>query len=345
MSDRWPFLLWCLLGLVGMAAFWNGGSFSERGFGMLDESPKGKIAIADYDVYGMIVTRVCAGENYYAAARRVLPNYYPRYHSTFNWRLPTYAYLFAGLQNDGLIRAVLLLLVGGGMIGTYWAERRERGFLAAAGAAFLLFLTLAWCFTPAMITQELWAAVFIALGLVAYSFERRFLSVVFFTLALSLRELVLPYLVVAGAIALGRRRWLEALAWAAGCALFFAYLYWHHLQVQTQLAQMAAAPDAGVSQWLQFGGVNFVLLTGRMINIFLQLVPGGVVFLVMWIALRGLWLMPGDRGWFYLLTTLAFWLAFTIVGEPQNLYWGLLYAPMIVVGFGCGFTPPSYVRS
>ena len=97
--------------------------------------------------------------------------------------------------------------------------------------------------------------------------------------------------------------------------------------------KLRPVPSSGIGQWLQWGGIDFLLLTGRLTNVFLMSLPGGIVFLCLWLALLGLVVIPDDRGQLMLGTTLLFWGAFLIIGEPHNLYWGLLYAPMIPFGW------------
>ena len=97
-------------------------------------------------------------------------------------------------------------------------------------------------------------------------------------LALFFREFGLPYCGIAMLLAAWHRRWLEAVAWGLGIAAFGAFLVWHIGQVRGQLAGSEVAAAAGLSQWLRFGGLDFVLLTTRM-NSLLFNAPAVVLWL------------------------------------------------------------------
>ncbi len=326
--------MWLAVAVVGAMFFWQSGSFPERGIGG-DAAGAIKSDKNDMAFYRLVVAGVRDGGNYYDVLREIMPNYYGRYGSMFNWRLPTYAYLLAWLGSDAVIRGALLVLIGFALWLHFQNEARTSGFWIALLTALLLFVVLSWVFQDAIFTQELWAATLLTLSLGAWGRQWRWLAVVAGGTALAFRELMLPYPVLATFVCwrYGRRR--EAIAWLLSIALFFAYLSWHRGQVQLQLAQMPADPNggAGIGQWLQWGGIDFLLLTGRMTNVFLMSLSGGVVFVCLWLALLGFVAIPDDLGQLMLGTTLLFWCAFLIIGEPHNLYWGLLYAPMIPFGW------------
>src|SRR6185503_14597460 len=123
--------------------------------------------------------------------------------------------------------------------------------------------------------QEVWAAALVTVSIGAWGLGIPALAVGAGVFALFFRELILPYCALAGVLSFWQRRWLEGLAWFVGIGLFFAYLFWHHAQVAEQLAQMGAGDGKSVAQWLTYPGIDFLLLTGRMTNVFLDSVPGG----------------------------------------------------------------------
>jgi hypothetical protein len=326
------FFAWLAVAIVGVVLFWHSGSLAERGIGG-DAVPAIDSDQNDMAFYRQIVAGVRDGRNYYDIAREIMPSYY-RYGSVFNWRLPTYAYVLAWLGGDVAIRGVLLTLIVVGLWLNFRAELREINLWAAVATVALLFIVLSWVFQDAIYTQELWVATLLTLSLGAWGMQYRWLAVLAGVSALAFRELMLPYPVVAAAVTwrAGRRR--ESMAWLCGMASFFIFLWWHRGQVQLQLAQMPPVTNgAGIGQWLQWGGFDFLLMTGRLTNVFLYPVPGGIVFVCLWLALLGFVAMPGDRGRVMLFTTLLFWAAFLVIGQPLNFYWGLLYAPMIPFGW------------
>jgi hypothetical protein len=137
--------------------------------------------------------------------------------------------------------------------------------------------------------------------------------------------------VIAYAVAVWQRRWLEALGWAAGMALFGMLLGWHVGQVQAQLATTAGEVSSGLAQWLRFGGLDFVLLTTRM-NSLLFAAPAVLLWLYLLAALVGLSRRTDATGRLCCLASLAYLLAFAIVGRPENFYWGLMVAPLLPWG-------------
>src|SRR5256885_1498636 len=84
---RTVFWVWCAMAVVGAVLFWDSGKFAERdiGSGIVAPTDAGK---NDMAFYRQIVAGVHDGGNYYDVAREILPTYYPRYGSVFNWRLP-----------------------------------------------------------------------------------------------------------------------------------------------------------------------------------------------------------------------------------------------------------------
>jgi hypothetical protein len=325
---------WCVLGLTGAALYWKGGTIADRGIGVMAEATR-EVSRSDITFYKDVVAGVRAGGDYYDVAKPLLREYYQdRMRSTFNWRLPTYAYLFAMLGSEIVMRGVLLTLVAAAIFLNFRAEASTASILTAGATCFLLFLILAAAFQDPLWTQEVWAATLVSVSLGAWGTGRGWLAALAGCAALALRELVLPYCVVAGILAWWMQRRGQALAWLVGIAAFFVYLGWHHTQVQAQLAGVEGG--AAVTQWLQFGGLEFLLLTGRMTNVFLFRAPGGIVLVLLWLALLGLLALPGERGILMLTTTLLYFGAFLVLGEPQNIYWGLFYAPMIPFGWSRG---------
>src|SRR5437868_4011046 len=86
------FWAWWAVALLGAVLFWGSGTFPER------RAEAGNV-VNDMQIYREIAGEVRGGRGYYDIAAEILPKHY-KYHSTFNWRLPTYAYLFAFLGSD-----------------------------------------------------------------------------------------------------------------------------------------------------------------------------------------------------------------------------------------------------
>lgn len=292
----------------------------------------------DLALYAAIITDVRGGCGYYEAAHERIPHFGFPITSPLNWRLPTYAWILSLLPNQCWIQGVLLLLGIGGLWFTFAAERAASSIGHAAATTLLMFGVFRWVLDgQAYLAQEVWAGVLMvisvaALRLAESSARWRYVAVGAGILALLFRELVLPYCLVAAAVAIWRRRWWEAAGWCLGLAGFAALLVWHVVQVRAQLsADGLAGGGAGLAQWLRFGGLDFVLLTLRM-NSLLFAWPAALLWLYLLGSLFGLARRIDDASRVCCLAALAYVLAFAFVGRSENFYWGLIYAPLLPWG-------------
>ena len=301
----------------------------------------------DLALYCEVITEVRAGRGYYDTAHEKIHSYGFPVSSPLNWRLPTYAWLFAALPCLGWIQLTLIVLSVIALWMAFLAESRASSIGQAALVTFLLFGIAKWSIDGyAFLAQEPWAATFILISVSAYrladhpksairnpqsAIAWRCIAIAAAFAALAFRELALPYCGIACLLALYRRRWLEATAWTMGIAAFFAFFGWHVLQVNAQLAGTEAAASAGLSQWLRFGGLDFVLLTTRM-NALLFAAPSWLLWLYLLAALLGLAHQRDDSSRLACLSALAYLLVFAFLGRSENFYWGLLVAPLLPWG-------------
>jgi hypothetical protein len=151
-------------------------------------------------------------------------------------------------------------------------------------------------------------------------------SVAVGTVALFFRELALVYI---GAMALaawftGRKR--EAFGWLFGCAVFLTGLAIHASIVSGHLSG-----DASGKSWLALGGWPFVLTTADW-NFLLLVTPGWVTAIVAPLALVGAVAWRSHLGLQVSLILGGYFSAYMIVGNPDNDYWGILYAPFLALG-------------
>jgi hypothetical protein len=283
---------------------------------------------SDLRLYRRIVERVHAGDNYYDAAGQELREQgYPT-GSLFNWRTPLYALLIGSLSSItwgqvflGCAALITLLL-------TYAVVERDGGMQQAVATVLLLLGAFMWCVDgDAFLSQELWAGVLIALSVCAYAQGRWPLGFAVGLSALFLRELSLPYCLLALLPAWRQKRRAEAVLWLAGLALYSLYLFGHGLEVTRRLTPADRLPPS----WIQFGGTAFLLSTCRM-NAFLFALPAWVSAIYLPLAILGLAGWRGATGLRVGLTVAGYLAAFAVVGQPFNNYWGLLYAPLLPFG-------------
>jgi len=346
-----------LLALTGLALGWNKGQLPRRERAAIPADQASRTTAPDLALYRDMISAVRGGADYYDAAGEALPRYGFPIASPLNWRLPTYAWLLSRLPNKCWIQAVLLVLAVSGLWLAFVAERRLTSVGHAGVTTFLLFGVIRWTFDgEAYLAQEVWAAVLILISISAHALANqrmpdaqhpsssapprlrvrlpsvsRFLCLAAGLAALFFRELALPYCGIACLLAGWNRRWLEAAVWAGGIAAFCGFFAWHIGQVQSQLAGTEVAAAAGLSQWLRFGGLDFVLLTTRM-NSLLFAAPGCLLWLYLLASLVGLSQRRDESRQLACLAALAYLLAFAFVGRPENFYWGLMAAPLLPWG-------------
>jgi hypothetical protein len=333
-----------LIALAGLALGWNKGQLPRRevvAVGCTGEAKcttAGEEVAPDLALYAAIIADVRGGRDYYDAAHERIPQAGFPISSPLNWRLPTYAWVLSALPNKCWIQGVLLLLGAGGLWLTFVAERSTASVGHAAVATFLMFGVFRWVLDgQAYLAQEVWAGVLLMISTAGLrqgetSPKWRLLAVAAGIAALLFRELALPYCLVAGGMALWRRRWSEAALWGGGVALFTLLVAWHVGEVRSELAEDGVtAGGAGLAQWLRLGGLDFVLLTLRM-NSLLFVWPAALLWLYLLASLLGLAHRTDDASRVCCLAALLYLGTFAIVGRPENFYWGLVAAPLLVWG-------------
>lgn len=304
------------------------------------EANKGAARPRDDDLalYDHVIARIGKGENYYAVAadEHRKANYPLR--PGVAVRLPTLAFLSVWLGDTGrgaevmvpgALGAALVLLIA--VVLAWWRRLGEE----PGGAQFQRIGTALMFMGASLglnryyfVLHELWAGMLIALSLALHRPGRRWLaSLLVAALALAIREHVLPYVLLMGALALWRRDWKESAAWGVLVAAFGIYLTWHLGQV----AQQVLPSDPMGPAWLELRG-----LSGWLSNVVLS---SNMRFLPHFVAGPLVVLMVfGWAGWKSPLGTtatllyLGYGLAFMIAGRPDNFYWGAVIAPAMFVG-------------
>jgi hypothetical protein len=285
----------------------------------------------DVELYRAEVERMQAGEGYYqAAAAELHERGYPT-RSIFNWRTPLPMWLIGHVPRPVWGKVLLGLLALMLLRTAFEALMRDEPAALARHAACIVLLScpLVCCVLDDLFVMPvLWAGVLMALSLVCYGSDRSAWGVGFGVAALFMRELALPYCLLAMGMAWwnGRRR--ELLLWAVGLAAWTLFFEVHALRV---LALIQPGDRAHTQGWLQLGGAAFVLSTVQL-NAYLLLCP-------QWVA--ALWFvaaMCGFAGWNTPLgrrvggTACLYVVAFGLVGQQFNQYWGALVAPLWCFG-------------
>jgi hypothetical protein len=338
--------------VAGCALGWNRGQLPRRGEPAAAETPgaalesDGEQIAADLALYRDVIADVRAGQGYYDAAARRIPQYGFPISSPLNWRLPTYAWLFSRAPGLRWVQAVLVVLSLVALALSFSAQARIIGPLAALFTTVFLSGVVRWSIDGyAFLAQEPWAATLLAISLAAQARSRLCglqsesawwpaVSIAAGASALVFRELTFPYCLLACLFAAGKRRWREAAGWAGGILLFMLLMAWHVCQVKLHTPGTTQA-TGDLSQWLRFGGLDFVLLTTRM-NSLLFAAPGWLLWLYLLLALVGLASNCDETSQLACLAALGYLLVFAVLGRPENFYWGLLPAPLLAWGASSG---------
>ena len=284
----------------------------------------------DLRLYRIISARVKRGENYYfAATEEQRANSYP-VAPGLTVRLPTLAFVSAWLGTGGMI-ALEITLFAAMMLATLRRLQVEPG----AEEFRPLALALLMCGIASglnyhyNVLHEIWAAQLVALSLALHRPDKgKWLGALLAAaLALAVRELALPFVLLMAAFALYNRRWRELAAWSALIALFVAAM-----AVHLHYAQAQVRPGDPVSpSWLVMGGLN--ALVYKVANsTFLSLVPVWVAGPAVVLCLFGWTAWRSPLGSFAALLTIGYGVAFMIAGRDNNFYWGVVITPVLFMG-------------
>ncbi|MDV3253577.1 hypothetical protein DevBK_19735 [Devosia sp. BK] len=294
-------------------------------------SPENASSTSDGDLalFRRIVAEMQGGASYYAAAHHQLVTSGYGTQSVFNWRLPGLAFLLSVLPSLDIGQWMLIVIAvfaGNVMV---WVVNQQGGSRLAALGAVVMLLSLAGAFTPGtVLLSELAAGIFVLLSVALYGSGLRRAGLAAGAAALFAREFAGIYILVCIWLAWRAKRWHELSAWAAVLLVYGAYFLWHYGQVQLHVTPA----DRGYAEdWVQFGGLSFVLATSAF-NGFFALLPTPAHAVLLPVALLGLLAWPGETGARASLTVLAVIIVFAVVGKPFNTYWGLIYTPLLSLG-------------
>ena len=282
----------------------------------------------DLTLYATIAERIAAGENYYpVAAEELRAGNYPL-KPFVAFRLPTLAVTMAWLGRPILIALQMGLFAA--MIWAWWVRldkqfaesgRRVSGaMLAAAGVAVAFSGRYAGL-------HEVWSGTLVALSLALHRHDRWAWSVVTAALALAIRELALPYVLLMGGLAIYRRSWREFAALAGVVALFALAMAWHAQEV----AKFVLPSDPVSPGWTTFGGWAGFLRTYFLAGP-LRWLPAEAAAPMIILAMFGWASWRTQTGLTATLFYAGYGFAFMLFGRANNFYWGLMVAPAFLVG-------------
>ena len=291
---------------------------------------------ADLALYDRAIYRIRGGENYYAfiVSEHRRADYPVR--PGVAVRLPTLAYLDAAMGVDGdrpapvaMAAAVALML---GVIAAWWGRLGELSVdpsVRRMGTALVFFGASLGLNRYYYVLHELWAGMLVALALGLHRPEKgRWLGAVLAAgLALAIREHVVPFVLLMGAMAAWRGAWREAAVWGLLVVLFGAGLAWHlHLIAAQTLPSDPVGPS-----WLALRGLGG-FLSNTVLSSNLRFLPHAVAGPLTVLMLLGWAGWRSSAGVTGLLFFLGYAVLFGIAGRNDNFYWGAVITPAMALG-------------
>lgn len=283
---------------------------------------------ADVVLYEGIVEGVRHGGNYYRVTAEALRagNYPLRPFVTF--RLPTLA-VIQGAMPERAVLALLWLLVAAVFVA--WYARLASAFARPPPRIVALALLaggmMAFVQPELAHFHEIWAGLLIALSLALRRRGRWMEAAAFGLAAVLIRETAALYVGVMGAAALIEDERREALGWIIVAAVLAVAVLLHAHAV----AAVVHPLDPASPGWAGMLGFGFFVRT-MSISTALALAPLWLAGPLVALALVG-WASWRDPLGLRVFATLAVYaLLLSVFGRTDTFYWGLLVAPVLLVG-------------
>ena len=283
---------------------------------------------ADVMLYETIVENVRHGGPYYAVAADAMRsgNYPLKPFVTF--RLPTLARVQAAVPH-GIVVALLYMLVAA--VALAWYARLRPAFARPPPRIVAMTLLagglMAFVQRDLIAFHEIWAGLFIALSLAVYRPEAWLPSVAFGLAAALIRETAGLYLALMAILALlgGQRR--EATGWLIAGAVLALVLAAHAHAV----AAVVRPLDPVSPGWSGQLGFGFFVRT-MAVSTALALAPVWLAAPLVGLSLFGWAAWRDPLGLRVLVLLAAYAAVLSVFGRLDTFYWGLLVAPLLLVG-------------
>ena len=236
-------------------------------------------------MYGRIVDNMRSGQDYYTAAHGELLGGTYGTRSVFNWRLPALSWLVSLLPSTAWAAGILKLAAFAAPLLAFGLLDRTGNRLARLLVVPALAINLVAAAGPqAVLFTDIVAGVLILLSALAYGLKVPIAGLLAALLALFIRELAAPYVVICVFLAWRERRTVNSGhgSWAlprspptsSGTTRWFR-------------PTLDRKTSPTLSGWVQFGGLDFVLSTAAF-NGFLLIEPLWISAILLPLCLLGL---------------------------------------------------------
>lgn len=283
----------------------------------------------DAGLYRAIVAHVRNGQDYETSAvaehRRLGYPLKP----FFVVRPPALATFLAALPHEDVAIAIYFVLALAVVL-AWWrritasnGEIRRRRLILIAGLSSGL-VTAMFISSSTTYFAETWSGLLIAMTIGLRTDTHYVGSVLTGLLAGVLRELAIPFLGLMSVLALLEQRRGESAAYFTAMMIALALLALHGLKVNA----LVSPKDLASQGWVKFGGLPFVLKAVSL-NFVSSAFGLWVSAILSPLALFGAFAFEGATGRRLFATLSAYALGFSIIGRPENDYWGFLIAPLV----------------
>ena len=284
----------------------------------------------DVHLYHDIAAAVAKGEPYHQAAAEMQRAHHYPLKPFVTMRLPTLNWLavqfgWLGVQKiafAALFTAILCWVVAVEDM-LHWGERIGIGIALAAGGSSVV--------QPGILAlHEYLSGIFLALalaGVVGWP-QRWWLILLPAAAALFIRELALPFVLLAMTFAIYDKRWREVAGWAGLLWLFVGAMAWHAHAVQLQVRP----GDIVSAGWTAAQGFS-AFLKAVIFTSVLQGLPLGLALLAAMLPLVGWLALPGRAGLFAILLFAGYAVMISAFSRPDTFYWGAIVMPAYFIGF------------
>ncbi len=284
----------------------------------------------DVHLYHDIAKATAKGEPYHQAAAEMQRAHHYPLKPFFTMRLPTLNWLVVRIGWHGVQKIAFCALFAS--IFT-WVIALEATLLAIERIAIAIALAAgsgAIMDADILALHEYLAGIFLSLALAGvFAAPRRWWLVLLpAAAALAIRELALPFVLLAAVFAVYDRRWREVAGWAALLAAFVIAMILHEQAVISQVR-----PGDIVSQgWHTAQGFS-AFLKAVIFTSVLQPLPLGLALLAAMLPMVGWLALPGRSGLFAVLLFAGYAVMIAMFSRPDTFYWGAIVMPAYFIGF------------
>lgn len=288
----------------------------------------GTMKITDTKLYSIVIERVRQGEPYYSTVTALQRENGAPVRPFVAVRLPTLAYIEAWLGPDGEQPVALALLAANALAFALIVRRAGASLVEQISCAGLVAAGGMLVFVPSLLVwHEIWTGLLLGLALAAMAEDRWVIAIVPAVLAVAIRELALPFVLLAFALALAKRNWREAAAWGAVVTAFALGLLAHRLMVDANVH----VGDITSSGWSGMRGPSAIVDSFYDLTL-LKAFPRPLAYLLSLLPLLGWMALPRGRGNFAVLFFVGYGLLLSLFARPDNYYWAEVMLPAWFAG-------------